>query len=214
MLVGRKPYHRDDLRSDLLRAGREHVHEHGHEGLSIRSLAQKVGVSPGAPYHHFPDRRALLLALALDGFQRLWERAAKIEKQTVSPTVKLSNLAAEFFDFQAENPRLLELMYESELTRPVIDPAIVREQLKGYDRLKAAIEQAVPDLSETDLDARAVCFWSAVFGFGSLVGKGLLEPIAHDGPRSYSQWRDALIVQMTAVTLSRATEGTAALPSR
>ena len=35
------------------------------------SGGEMVKVSPGAPYHHFPDRRSLLLAVALKGYQRL-----------------------------------------------------------------------------------------------------------------------------------------------
>ena len=39
--------------------------------LSLRELAREVGVSHGAPRRHFPDRQALLDALAEAGFERL-----------------------------------------------------------------------------------------------------------------------------------------------
>jgi len=55
-----KSYHKEDLRKDLLDAGRAYVEAHGHQSLSVRTLAQKVGVSAGAPYHHFGDRQKLV----------------------------------------------------------------------------------------------------------------------------------------------------------
>ncbi|WP_374139319.1 TetR/AcrR family transcriptional regulator, partial [Sphingomonas sp.] len=72
-----KTYHREDLRGELLRAGRAYIAEHGHHSLSVRTLANTVGVSPGAPYHHFKDRRALLLALAIDGYAEITDAAAE-----------------------------------------------------------------------------------------------------------------------------------------
>ncbi|MEL0252821.1 MAG: TetR/AcrR family transcriptional regulator, partial [Novosphingobium sp.] len=77
-MPAKKPYHRENLRRDLLDAGREYVRQHGHHGLSIRTLAQQVGVSPGAPYHHFPDRRSLLLALAIEGFEEMHDGAEQV----------------------------------------------------------------------------------------------------------------------------------------
>ena len=64
-------YHKENLRQDLIDAGLAYVKAQGHASLSVRTLAQKVGVSPGAPYHHFPDRRSLLLAIAGEGFKDL-----------------------------------------------------------------------------------------------------------------------------------------------
>uniref|UniRef100_UPI00114CC8DF TetR family transcriptional regulator n=1 Tax=Curtobacterium sp. UCD-KPL2560 TaxID=1885315 RepID=UPI00114CC8DF len=47
------------------------LRESGVEGLSLRELARRAGVSHGAPRSHFVDRRALLDALAVLGFERL-----------------------------------------------------------------------------------------------------------------------------------------------
>ena len=47
------------------------MRERGVQDLSLRELAREVGVSHGAPRRHFPDRQALLDALAEAGFERL-----------------------------------------------------------------------------------------------------------------------------------------------
>ena len=64
-------YHHGDLRTTLLRAAEAHIALEGTERLSLRALAREAGVSATAPYRHFDDRQALLVALATDGFDEL-----------------------------------------------------------------------------------------------------------------------------------------------
>ena len=60
-------YHHGALRETLLAAAIEVVARQGADALSLRGLAQAVGVSSAAPYRHFPDRAALLAAVAAEG---------------------------------------------------------------------------------------------------------------------------------------------------
>ena len=53
-------YHHGDLRAALIKAATAEIEHGGYENLSLRELADSVGVSRGAPYRHFADRRALL----------------------------------------------------------------------------------------------------------------------------------------------------------
>ncbi|MGW6741810.1 TetR/AcrR family transcriptional regulator [Streptomyces sp. NPDC055025] len=69
-----RPYHHGDLRTALLRQAERTLEEHGADGLSLRELAREVGVSHGAPRRHFSDKRALLDALAEEGYERLGRR--------------------------------------------------------------------------------------------------------------------------------------------
>ena len=68
---GRDAYHHGDLRSALIEAGMHALSTHSADALSLRALAREVGVSATAVYRHFPDRDALLVALALTGFDQL-----------------------------------------------------------------------------------------------------------------------------------------------
>ena len=64
----KKSYHHGDLRQALLAEATAMLEESGADGLSLRALARRVGVSHAAPGHHFADRNALLAELAADGF--------------------------------------------------------------------------------------------------------------------------------------------------
>lgn len=161
-------YHKEDLRGDLVAAGRAYVTEQGYSSLSVRTLAQKVGVSPGAPYHHFPDRRSLLLAIALEGFKELIDAAVAISQSGRRGMDQLAELGLSFIEFCDANPRLAELMYESELNNPRHDPEIEAFQQVGQSVIRNAIKSELPQGSAKDVEIRAVAFWSAVYGFAAL----------------------------------------------
>jgi len=59
-----KPYHHGDLRRVLIDAALKLVGEGGADAVSVREAARRAGVSPGAPFRHFPSREALMSAVA------------------------------------------------------------------------------------------------------------------------------------------------------
>ena len=105
-------YHHGDLRSTLLNAANVLLKETGIEGLSLRKLADKVGVSRTAPYHHFKDKNQLLCAIAEQGFVQ-WQRdAANIFNQTgLSPKDKYRQFFHGYISYAADNPELYDLMF-------------------------------------------------------------------------------------------------------
>ena len=66
-----RPYHHGDLRRALLDAALAEIAEGGPGQVSLRELARPVGVSHAAPRHHFGDKRGLLTAVAVEGFELL-----------------------------------------------------------------------------------------------------------------------------------------------
>src|SRR5512138_585842 len=65
-----KPYHHGDLRRVLIDAALKLVEEGGAEAVSVREAARRAGVSPGAPFRHFPSRGALMQAVAEEAQRR------------------------------------------------------------------------------------------------------------------------------------------------
>jgi AcrR family transcriptional regulator len=109
----KKPsYHHGDLRSTLLNAANILLKETGIEGLSLRKLADKVGVSRTAPYHHFKDKNQLLCAIAEQGFVQWQQDAAKIFNQIgVSPKEKYRQFFHGYISYAADNPEMYDLMF-------------------------------------------------------------------------------------------------------
>lgn len=191
-MPAKKPYHKENLRRDLLDAGLDHVRKHGHHGLSMRMLAQQVGVSPGAPYHHFPDRRSLLLALAVDQFDKLLQEASEDTAEGLSPPELVRDKAIKFVRFALENPHLLELMYESDLTRPDIDPLLQQYQEQSHKSGADAIMRCLPGISEREAGLRNIGLWTSIYGLVSMINKGIIRPFG-DGAFSIEAMCDWVI---------------------
>lgn len=105
-------YHHGDLRSSLLNAATLMLKEFGTEGLSLRKLADKVGVSRTAPYHHFKDKNELLCAIAEQGFHHWHDEAERIfDQPDLEPKEKYRQFIYGYINYAAQNPELYDLMF-------------------------------------------------------------------------------------------------------
>jgi len=77
-------YHHGDLKNALLDAALALLEETGPDSLSLRAVANRVGVSHAAPEHHFPTRKHLLTALATVGFIRFEAAMRKGRQKSLS----------------------------------------------------------------------------------------------------------------------------------
>lgn len=73
----RATYHHGNLRAALVEAALDIAREQGTEHVSVREAARRLGVSPAAPFRHFPTRRALMTAVAEEAATRLSIEVAK-----------------------------------------------------------------------------------------------------------------------------------------
>jgi AcrR family transcriptional regulator len=125
-----RAYHHGNLRSALLERAERTVRERGVRALSLRELAREAGVSHGAPRRHFPDRAALLDALAATGFERL---ARELERAVAAagPDAdgRLHALAQAYVGFATRDAALLELMFATKLREGADDVAAADRSL-------------------------------------------------------------------------------------
>ncbi|MCG8480831.1 MAG: TetR/AcrR family transcriptional regulator [Spirochaetales bacterium] len=103
-------YHHGDLRHALIEAALEIIDSEGTEALTIRRLAKEVGVSHAAPAHHFPDKTAIILAVAIEGFRILGRRLQST--MTIADAKKrLTELGRGYCRFAFEHPAHYRIMF-------------------------------------------------------------------------------------------------------
>jgi AcrR family transcriptional regulator len=105
-------YHHGDLRSSLVEVGAEMIREAGIEGLSLRKLAERIGVSRTATYHHFNNKNDLLCAIAALGFIQ-WQSVSEsiFNNEQISGEEKFRQFVYKYIKFATQNPSLYELMF-------------------------------------------------------------------------------------------------------
>lgn len=62
-------YHHGNLRAAIIEATLALVEEQGVNAVSVREIAKRLGVSPGAPFRHFANKKTLLTAVATEAME-------------------------------------------------------------------------------------------------------------------------------------------------
>jgi AcrR family transcriptional regulator len=171
-------YHHGDLRAALLAEAAVMIAESGAASLTMRAIGRRLGVSRSAPYRHFQDKRALLVAVASSGFERLNQRLESVDGGGPGAGVeRLRRLGEAYVRFALENPAHYRLMYGKEaLTRD--DLPELREPANAlFDRLVGLFQahQESGDLEKQDPRAQAYVAWGAVHGLASLIIEGQIK---------------------------------------
>jgi AcrR family transcriptional regulator len=125
----RTRYHHGNLRATLLESAERLLEEVGAAELSLRELARQAGVSHGAPRQHFPDKRALLDALAVLGFDRLGAALDSALDGAGGPfAARLEAFARTWVGFATAHPALLELMFASKNRPAAVELRVVADR--------------------------------------------------------------------------------------
>ncbi|MBM9466181.1 TetR/AcrR family transcriptional regulator [Nakamurella leprariae] len=64
-------------RRQILDGARAAFARFGYEGATVRVLEEEIGLSRGAIFHHFPDKEALFIALAVEDAERMADTVAE-----------------------------------------------------------------------------------------------------------------------------------------
>mgnify|MGYP005991015425 CR=1 FL=1 len=186
-------YHHGELREALVAAGLSILEEGGEAAsLGLRETARRAGVSAMAPYRHFPDKDALLAAVAVVGFERLRAALEAADRGGAgSGREALYAQGTAYVAFASAQPGLFRLMFGGARSgggaRP---PALCDASAAAYAVLSERVATLVPAAEAADEALRS---WALVHGIASLVIDGLLgEPVRTD-PRAAAALADRLV---------------------
>jgi AcrR family transcriptional regulator len=171
-----RPYHHGNLRTALLAQAQRTVRERGVSELSLRELARDVGVSHAAPRRHFPDRQALLDALAVAGFDRLGaELRAAMASAGDNFQDRLQATSGAYIQFAIEDAELLDLMFAGK-HRESAD-MLVEAADRAFAVLFELIIQGQADgaLEPGDPERVGLVLFATVQGLAALVTSGMVE---------------------------------------
>jgi AcrR family transcriptional regulator len=178
---GRRPVgvHFDgDLRRALLDAATETLDDSGADGLSLREVARRIGVSHAAPAHHFGDRTGLLTALAAEGFELFIVHlglGAEPVATSRSPVDQMSAIARAYAGFAERHPGHFEVMFRPGLVR-TDDPAYAAASDAAFEALMTYVAtfQSAGWRPEADVRALSAASWALAHGLAVLRLQGSL----------------------------------------
>jgi AcrR family transcriptional regulator len=184
-------YHHGDLRAACLRAAMELLEDDGAAGLSVRAVARRAGVSPGAPYRHYADRDALVSAVAAEGYREL---AGYLSAAHPSPSTPddLAAVAVAYVQFALEHRALFRTMFSDPCDGDSSERVAATTAIAEY--VGALVRRAFPGV---DPDALSTALWAVVHGLAFLYLDGKLDTST---PQAVGDGVRAAVLALVAVS--------------
>jgi len=168
--ASKQSYHHGDLREAALQGGLDILAEsEGYDGLGLRALARKIGVSATALYRHFPDKEALLSAVATEGMERLGKIQKEASQAAGGGREGFAAKGVAYVEFAVTNPALFRLVFRQ---APGAD--LLNAELSEVGTAMAGLREHVTDMmpsgiSEESQKIAALQAWSLVHGLALLI---------------------------------------------
>ena len=172
----KRSYHHGNLRGPLLEEALRIIEAKGPSALSLRELARRLGVSHAAPAHHFPDKTALLTAIAADGYEKL---AQELE---VSKDKGFLETGLAYVRFTVSHPGHIKVMFEPSLYREEDEALQVAKSRASRELFGSAAAVASEDARRIGLAG-----WCLMHGFATLWLNGNFRDI-DDDPEVAARW--------------------------
>lgn len=159
---------------------------HGPDGVTMREMADALGVSSMTPYRYFKDKDAILAAVRTRAFNQF-----ALAMESASETKAKPGNA--YVEFAIAHPAPYRLMFD--VSQPTF--ADHPELVAAMDRARLTMGASLRELAAAgrfngDVELAAYVFWSAMHGAVMLELAGLLEGSKLDAQRIAKSAREAL----------------------
>jgi AcrR family transcriptional regulator len=175
-------YHHGDLRRALIDQALRTIDADGVEALTLRGVGEALGVSRTALYRHFSDKRALVAAVAREGFRTFRLALVDAWEQHGRGRAGFEAMGEAYLQFAVAHPAHYRVMFGRFLESCARDPQLVDEATGAFQALVGALVEGQREgwVRADDPEMLARFVWSVTHGIAMLVIDGQL----HDGDAS------------------------------
>jgi AcrR family transcriptional regulator len=172
----RRAYHHGDLRRVLIDEALRLAAEGGIEAVNIREAARRAGVSPGAPFRHFPDRQALLTAVAEEAQRRfrIEIEVALDDAPADDPLARFRAIGLAYLRWAMRNPMHFEVISNGRVFNHEDSGALADDNKEIMALVDRALADAVEkgQLAAGDVDKVRIAGRALVYGFARMAIDG------------------------------------------
>lgn len=185
----------DERRAATIEAVIHLAAEQNPSDITTTAIAQRMGLTQGALFRHFPSKDAIVEAVMTCVAERLLARADLAAQDIDSPLAALEAVFIAHIDFVSRNPGVPRMLF-GELQRPddTLAKKTVQELIRRYgERIRTLLEKgkATGELDgKLDIAAASVSFIGAIQGLvmQSLIA-GDADRIRRDAPGVFAIYR-------------------------
>src|SRR5262245_32832486 len=173
---GSRPYHHGNLRRALLDEALATIRTEGVEGVTLREIGARLGVSRTALYRHFADKQALLGAVATEGFRAMREQLTAAWVNGGRGLTAWQAMGEVYVRFAVTNPSHFRVMFSRFVDADPRVPELAVEATGAFQALVDAVVSLQRDgvMHGDDADLMARYIWAVVHGVAMLAIDGQL----------------------------------------
>ena len=169
----RREREKSETRALILATARELFMRVGYERTTMRAIADKIGYTATAIYHHFADKHAMMLELCVNDFRSLHTALTSIGL-VADPVDRIRLMGLGYVRFALENAEQFRFMFLVDRPQPTADDVahLLNPAEDGYLFLKKAVVEAINAgrirKEHADPELLTQAFWATVHGIACI----------------------------------------------
>ncbi len=169
-IAERKEREKEDVRRRILDAAHDLFETHGYENVTMRAVADAIEYSPTTIYHHFANKDALVEALCLEDFGKLFA-AMNHGALPTDPVDRIRARGRAYAAFGIANPNHYRFMFMTAGDWKTHANEEGTPAARSYGVLREAVVDAMEQgiFEKNDVDLVSQVFWSGIHGIVALV---------------------------------------------
>ena len=147
---------------------------HGPDGVTLRELAEAMGVSPMTPYRYFKDKDAILAAVRGRAFARFSQAMEAAESSAARK--KGAFTGSGYVNWALKNPAAYRLMFDTQQPTAQQYPELVGAMARSRETMTSYWRRIRADgRFKGDVELAGHMMWAAMHGAVMLELAGLLQ---------------------------------------
>lgn len=167
-----------EFREQLCAAASRLFAQRGTDGVTMRALAEVMGISPMKPYHYFRDKEEILAAAMTRAFNRFVAALEEADGSEGTARERATAKRQAYIQFALAEPDCYRIMFELPHPETARYPALQEAMDKTRATMRRSLDDLIADgVVEGDRDLLGNVFWCSMHGPVSVYLAGKLDSI-------------------------------------
>lgn len=170
---------RAGLREAIIKTSLAIGSELGEEGLTMRGIASRLGVSATALYQHFESKAAILHEIRVFGADLLQREVIDAVASLPDPIARLHAMADNYVMFARTHPWLYSVLFENEqIDYGSMSPDQLSQFLRPLTVVRGWLREGLEQgkiRGGIDPDMTSIRMWAALHGVSSMLNSGRID---------------------------------------
>lgn len=153
---------KERTRQDILQAVKTIIHDHGHEAVTVRRLAEVTGYTHTNLYYYFKDLNALLWDVRLEMINDMIDELTSVSIAKTDPVEEIIEAYFVYTDYFYRHPNVFRFFYFQPFIQPVGDErySLLEERFRGLWQTSffRLVQENIVEAKQVELAAKTIIY--------------------------------------------------------